>query len=274
MKKLFFKQNLVLLAACLMIATAMRPLAAFTQNDERVFYLIAYMKVKPEKFNEYVKMKTEVWKLVHKERIRQGKGTGWYMYSVHFPGGTKADYDFVTINQVKGWKSIETMWDGTYDIAKKVLTKEQLAVFEKTESYRDIAFEEIWVFNDGVFKSADGPPSKYQFVNFMKVPAGKWQDYMNMEKKLARPVHQEHIKAGGRAGWGLYIMWLPGGDNRPYQAGTIDFYDKWEDMGAENTGDIWKKVHPGKSNESIMNEIITSRNLVKKELRVLVDYVR
>jgi hypothetical protein len=82
------------------------------------------------------------------------------------------------------------------------------------------------------------------------------------------------MKAGGRAGWGLYVMWLPAGDNLPYQAATIDFYDNWGDMGPVNTTDLWKKIHPDKSLEYITRQIVDSRKLVKQEVRMLVDYVQ
>ncbi len=244
----------------------------YAQDNGPTYFQLAYMKVKPGKYSDYLKLETEIWKPIHQERIKQGKATGWYLYQVMYPSGTNAEYDYVIVNSGSDWNSIEHMWDGTMDIAKKVLTKDQLLQIDKTEQTRDLVKSELWSFNDGVFAPGDSA-SKYQVVNYMKIPEGRWEEYMDMEINLARPVHQEDVNTGGRAGWGIYSMILPYSDNRPYDAAAVDFYYSWDDYGRSNTGELWKKIHPHKSEEYISRQIDNSRSLVKQDILYLIDYV-
>ena len=248
------------------------PFKSGAQNEDKMYYQLAYMKVKPGMYTDYLKLEREIWKPIHQERVKQGKAAGWYMYEILYPSGSGAEYDYVIVNSVKGWKGIETMWDGYMDIAKKVLTKEQMVLMEKTESTRDIVKMELWTSEDGAFDELDST-AMYQVCNYMQIPSGKWEEYMSMEKNLVKPVQQAEIKAGGRAGWGLYGMIFPYSDNAPYQAATVDFYYAWKDIGASNGGDLWEKIHPDMSESYISRQINESRTLVRQEVRVLVDQV-
>ena len=173
MKKSAFHLIASLVSLCLFVAGLMTPYTASCQNDDRIYIQAGFMKVKPGMYDEYVKLEREIWKPIHQERVKQGKIITWQLCEVMYPAGTDREYDFVVVNLVRGWKNIETMWDGTDAIAKKVLTKEQLALMEKTDQARDIVRAEIWAQEDGIFRSPNGgPPYKYMTVGFRDVPNG------------------------------------------------------------------------------------------------------
>jgi hypothetical protein len=244
------------------------------QNDEPEFFILDYMKVKPGMGTKYIECE-KVWKTIHQERLKAGKITGWYFYEVRFPNGTNTEYDYVTINRVKGWKGVDNFysgWNEAYTAATKKMTKEQLAVADNTEQYRDLVRSELWVAMDEAFNQRT-KPANFQMVNYMDVPDGRWDEYMAMETKLVKPVHQVVIDNGKRAGWGLYSLVLPYGSEMPYQAATVDFYDKWENIGGGGMMDALKKVHPNMSEAYFSRQINETRTLVRGELRVLVDYV-
>ena len=202
-----------------------------------------------------------------------GRSVGWELYEILYPAGTSTPYDFVSICHAKAWSAFEPMRTAQSDIAKKVLNKEQLAMYDKADQLREVTAMEIWEVEDAFAKSAASPP-RYHVANFMKVTEGKWEEYLSMEKQLVRPIHEEHMKIGGRAGWGLYIKRQPGGAEVPYQAATFDFYDRWENMEDLNVSNLWVQIHPGKSPEYIDRQITTSRTLLRQEVRVLVDYLK
>lgn len=246
------------------------------QDSEPTYFLVDYMKVKPGMWDKYLECE-KAWKTIHQARLKAGKITGWVLYRVDYPGGTNAEYDFVTVNMVKGWNGIDnhnTDYMKIWDAAAKTMTKEQAEAANNATQYRDLIRTEVWVAEDEVFKAGESGPAKFHMVNYMKVPAGRWAEYANMEAKLVKPLHKLSIDKGQRAGWGLYSMVLPYGEQFPYGALTVDFFDKWEDVGGGGGfAEDLQKVHPGMSQAYFNRQITETRSLVRSELRVLVDYV-
>ncbi len=241
------------------------------QDSEPYYYIIDYMKVKPGMMDDYLEVE-KTWKVIHKERIRQGKITQWDLFRVRFPSGTNTEYDFLTINTVKGWKGVDDSYSGLEE-AFKGLNDAQQVIIDKTEATRDLVRTEVWRGVDGVFRDGENP-IKYHIINYMDVPTGRSEEYMAMERELVKPVHQAAVKAGDRAGWGLYQLEFPYGADFPYEAATVDFFDNWGDIQSGNFGKHFDKVHPDKSDAYIGRQISETRTLLRSELRVLVDYVR
>jgi hypothetical protein len=177
-------------------------------------------------------------------------------------------------HKVSGWNAIEGIGEDNDDIFKKVLTKEQLALMERSLDVEEMTKKEIWMVEDKITRAAYVPPSKYHTANFMNVADGKWDDYMEMEKTLVKPIHEEHARTGGRAGWTLLALREPDGSARAYQAATFDFFDRWTDIGATDLSDFYSQIHPGKSPEYITNKITGTRALIRQEIRKLVDFVQ
>jgi L-rhamnose mutarotase len=249
-----------------------------SQNSHSVhkeFFLVEYIKINPGKTSEYLKNETTVWKSLYQERMKQGRILSWALYQVAYPSGSQEPYDFVAVQTVKDWAAIEHVSAGTEEIAKKLFNKDQLAAYEKTDLIRSRVKQEIWCREDAVIKTnAKVPPSKYQLANFMQVANGKWEEYMSMEKTLVKPIHEEHTKIGGRAGWALFVLHQPSGAGIPYQAATIDYYDRWDHMGNPDESSFWEQIHPGKSPEYIERQITSTRVLLRQELRILVDFIQ
>lgn len=68
------------------------------------------------------------------------------------------------------------------------------------------------------------------------------------------------------------FMVMPRGNDFPYQASTIDFYNTWEDMG-KSEDDAWEAVYPDMSESYANKRIESARTLVKTEVRQLVFFV-
>lgn len=241
-------------------------------QGSETFVLVDYMKVKPGKRQEYVNAETKVWKLIHQERLKQGKITGWWFYEIRYPSGTATEYDFVIVTQVEGWPAVNGFYSGWTD-AFKGLTKEQTAVVDKTESLRDLVRHEAAHLEESVFRPdmSTNPPN-YLIVNYMDVPTGRWDEYFEMESRIMKPIFEETMKTSGRQGWALYYKWGPSGDSYPYNAVTVDFYNKWEDIGQDgNFSETLKKVHPHISESFLERKVFETRTLWKNEWWVRVD---
>lgn len=69
----------------LVVLVAMLPNTAL---HAQMIALIDYMKVPEGGDAEYLKVEQEIWKSMHQEWVNQGKMTGWYLWSIPYPGGT------------------------------------------------------------------------------------------------------------------------------------------------------------------------------------------
>jgi hypothetical protein len=250
------------------------PFHVNAQVDKRQYLIVEYVKVKPGMIGNFIRLQKDVWKKVEQEKLKQGKITGWELYEVLYPAGSSAEYNYVMYHRVSGWNAIESFSEGNDDLFKKLLSKEQQAMMERSSEVEDMVKKEIWFVEDKIARAAYIPPSKYHTANFMNVVDGKWDDYMEMEKTLVKPIHEEQARTGGRAGWTLLALREPDGSARPYQAATFDFFDRWADIGASDLADFYSQIHPGKSPEYITRQITGTRSLIRHEIRKLVDFVQ
>ena len=241
------------------------------QENEDTWYIVDYMKVKPGMNDKYLECE-KVWKTIHADRLKKGIITGWELFQVRFPSGTNTEYDYVTVTSVKGgWKGygkLDASWGAD---AYKMVPKDKMPLVDNTENYRDFVKTEVHASQDAVF-AKDNKPFKYVMVNYFDVPDGRWDEYAAMETKLVKPVHQMDIDAGKRVGWLMDSIVIPSA-NDTYDAVTVDFYEKWDDVGG-GSADAWKKAHPGMSEEYIGRQIEGTRKMVKREMWMLIDSVQ
>ena len=262
----------------LLVALLMSSYFLVAQTSQEALYLIVEtMKATAGKSAEYVKAEKDVWKIIHQERLKQGLIRGWYFYEVLSPSGSSVTYDYITVTVIQGWKKIENPWgDMLTGGAVKLLSKQQLEVYNETLKLRNLLNRSVFMRADFVSAALNSSPTKYQIVNYMKIKEGMWEEYYAMETQLVKPMHKEMMQAGGRAAWGLYRRVMPGGDSQSFDYITVDFFNKWEDIAAEGA-DFTKtleKIHPGMSTEYYIKRIEESRHLMNRELWMLQDYVR
>ncbi|HMQ49889.1 MAG TPA: hypothetical protein PKA00_20745 [Saprospiraceae bacterium] len=256
MSKLFFT---VTLAACCLIGSLLQAQGGYV--------IVDYMKIKPSMNDKYLECE-KVWKLIHQERKRLGKIEGWHLEQMLWPTGTNTEYDYLTATFVKSWDDIGHIWDN-WENDLKVLSADQRAIAGKAGEYRDLVKSEIWLEVDFLAK-ADFKETNYVVENFFNVPAGGWDNYMEMETRFVKPVHQKNIAKGNRSGWVLTRLMAPSGEELPYNCSTVDLYDKWEDMDNDD-GKAWEEVYPGMSDSHIGDRINSARKLVRTEIRQVID---
>lgn len=272
--KSFFGTRIFTVVLFVLALSVIIPVKVNAQADKRQYVVIEYIKVKPAMRANFVKLQKEVWKKVEQEKVKLGKISSWELYEVLYPAGSTAEYNYVMYHKVTGWNAIEGISESNDEIFRKLLSKEQLAMMESSYEIEELAKKEVWQVEDKITRADYVPPSKYHLANFMSIADGKWDDYMEMEKTLVKPIHEEQARIGGRAGWALLALREPDGSARAYQASTMDFFDRWADIGANDLSDFYSQIHPGKSPEYITRQITGTRSLIRQEIRKLVDYVQ
>lgn len=88
--------------------------------------------------------------------------------------------------------------------------------------------------------SQEGP--LFFVVNYMKSTEGKSEEYVDLERKVWKKVHEAKLKDGKSRGW-IFLEVLSRGENSPdYDYATIDLYDSPEQMESPYPNDYLSKV--------------------------------
>ncbi len=111
----------------------------------------------------------------------------------------------------------------------------------------------------------ENEPPLFALVECMKVMPQNEESYLEIEKKIWKPLHLERIKQGNIVGWFLYKVWFTG-SNDSYNYVTVTLF-----ANPANLEDSWKnvdmaKVLPGKDIDKMFRETLESRDMVSSSL--------
>jgi len=123
-----------------------------------------------------------------------------------------------------------------------------------------------------IMSNAQNQPTVFGIVDFMKVKPENETKYLDIEKNVWKPMHQERLNQGKITGWILYRILYTGTEDH-YNYATLTLFDN-----AANLEDPWAgidpaKVLPGKDIDKLMKETGESRDLVKSNLILRQDEV-
>ena len=247
------------------------------QEDVTTYFVVDYMKVKPENQAQYVQLE-KAWKKIHEARIKAGNLKGWYFDQVVSPAGTNQEYNFITVNSYAG----EKMLAGHYENAmvpsnwQELVSFQEAQLMQRTGELRDIVKTEVYAGVDGAWAD-DRSDARVMVFNFFKNREGVSNaDHAKMESELWKPVHEARIKDGKMKGWGLYNLVLPRAYTTmtPYHSATIDLYEDMEQLLAPPAlQDYFEKVHPDKDVDALLTKMWDSVDLLRAEVRMRRDHV-
>jgi hypothetical protein len=231
-----------------------------------------YIKVAPNMRDDYLKLE-KAFKKIHLAKQKAGKLDGWSFSQVVSPVGASCEYNFVTRNRFKDDAQLANLYEGTYmpDNWQSLLTAEELSLVNKVNEIRTIVKEEVYSSVDEV-TGPDMSKAKFVVVNFIGSPTGKSRaDHYKIEKDIWKPVHAARVKDGKMKGWLVMDLNTPFGSEMPYNSIAIDVYTDMKEYLAIWFDEYFKKVHPTKDVNDLMKQTRENTNLVKGELRVVID---
>lgn len=120
--------------------------------------------------------------------------------------------------------------------------------------------------------SAQDQPAVFAIVDCMKVKPGSEDKYVDLEKNVWKPLHQERIKQGKIIGWILFRV-LYTGTLDPYNYVTVTVFGNPANLENPWEGIDATKVLPGKDINKLMDETMKSRDLVKSSLLMREDFI-
>jgi hypothetical protein len=159
---------------------------------------VDYMKVAPGQDDGYLQVEQKMWKPIHEARVKAGKALGWYLYRVASPSGTLVDHNYVTVAVYSSFAATENPYPD--ELSAQLSAAEFM---KKTLAARDLVRSEVWGAIDGAPETAIAKPAPFLTVEYMKVPPGGDEAYVEVEK-LWKKMHEVRIREGTLADWSVY----------------------------------------------------------------------
>jgi hypothetical protein len=269
-KKHFFMKKSNAIAWVVVFAMMAIPFLVVAQEQNpTVFALVEFMKVKQGDGQKYTDLERNYWKKIHQERVKKGEIVRWSLYGVRF-AGSDDDYNFVTTTIVSDPNKLENPYEGID--ASKILAGEDVdKIMKETAESRQLVKSNLVRMVSSV-NSASGPaPFKYIQIDFMKVKPENNASYLDVENNVWKPVHQQFIKDGSRAGWALWQAVYPSGAGMEYQYVTSNYISDFSKLMSADYNEAFTAAHPGGNTDKLMEDTDKSRVLVKSELWQLLD---
>jgi len=240
-------------------------------QDTPVYALVEFMKTNPGQESTYVDLEMNVWKKLHQARVDRGNIVGWYLYRIHYTAANDP-YNYVTVTLFNDRSKLEDPWEGIE--AAAILTGMDIdKVSEETMQSRELVSSNLMNRLDIVYPEGGPGDFKYLELDYMKVKQGHDGEYLNTERNIWKPIHEQFIKDGSRVGWSLWGRIFPSGFGLDFQFVTVNYFSDYSQIGMANYNDAFVKADLGMSINEISETTNNSRLLVKSELWEVIDKV-
>lgn len=116
-------------------------------------------------------------------------------------------------------------------------------------------------------------PGPYYYATFFKVPQGKGDAYIKMEKETWKPIHEYRKKQGEIISWAIYAVDFSG-EGSPYNYVAVELFENLPKMDGGNYEQAMKTVHPKRTIEEITKTTLDARVAVRSEMGRMVGGVK
>jgi len=229
-------------------------LSVFSQENATI--VLSYMKVAPEQTEKYLEIERE-WKEIHKTRAEKGHITGWQLWQKMY-AGAEDEYQYIVINWYKNFQS-------TNETGFKEVLNEKYSM-EEMEYLSSVTLGSPVLVSTEVMPRAStteiNNPTRYLVVSPMKVNPGLENEYLEMEREIFNPIHEEAIRQGLMSTWSVWYKWpFEENDNRYV---VINGFEDYPQLSQLDYGKLFEKVHP----ELEMDEVWKKTSEIRKNTSV------
>ena len=245
------------------------------QDSTPVFLLLEFMQVDNEQEIAYAETEN-FWEKIHQQSVANGEKVGWDLWSLR-PGGEFQDFQYLTVNVYSD--PVKMMEGSTYESllnnAKKAYPDmsedqlmEKLGNSSKTRNLAVRIYLSLVETTEDEFDMSVGSISR---INMMKTKDGQDGDYVDAERELFLPRHQQMVDAGQRGSWGLASVMFPYGTEVYANYVTFDMYKDFAQMFGEFNYD---GAPLSDEQQKAMQEATTTRDLKFSYIGQLMKKVR
>ena len=99
-------------------------------------------------------------------------------------------------------------------------------------------------------------------------------EWVRLETTYWKAVMDAWLKAGGKGGWGVFTLAMPGGESTPYNVVTVDTFPDWNGLvRGVPAEDLWPKVHPGTTVTDVFQRLDKARSIHDVEIFKIAEVV-
>jgi len=232
------------------------------------------IKVAPGKAAEYEAYLRDVSVPLAQARADSGEFVWSVVARGVIPAGSSARCDYRVAFGYKGLPPEEISkeaLDAALKRAKLTLTADQLIA--KRSALTSLVAAEIWYRIDGI--GPDVEKGGYVRFNHYRVRSGQMDEWVRLETTYWKALMDAWLKGGGKGGWGVYGLAMPGGDSTPFNSLTVDTFPDWNGlMQGVPVTDLWPKVHPNRTSADTFDRLDEVRSIHDVEIFKVIEAVR
>lgn len=232
------------------------------------------IKVAPGKGVEYEAFLRDVVVPLAQARADAGE-FAWYVAARGvIPAGSEARCDYRVAYGYKGLPPEEISkdaLDAALKRARLTLTADQMIARRNTLT--SLVAAEVWYWIDGIGPNVE--KGGYVRFNHYKVRSGQMDEWVRLETTYWKPLMDAWLKGGGKGGWGVYGLAMPGGDSTRANAMTVDTFADWNGLlRGVPMNELWPKVHPSRTSADTFDRFDEVRSTQDVEYFKVVEVVR
>ncbi len=229
---------------------------------------------KPGKAEAYESMVKSHTRKVMEGAVVTQKYMAWYFYKVLMSDRIN-DYNYVSVTVTSNFNDLVDNPVSFRDMYTKSFTGSKDMTYDQyngkmSENRTEVSFQ-VFALRAGI--NPNVAVSKYVQVDFMKPMPGKTAEYIQTEKEIFYPIHQERIKLGALTDWGLYEKLLPFSANAENDFVTANFFNDLKSLIDPKYEEAFNYI-PNNTNFIIMSDRVDQiRKMVRSDIWKLVDHV-
>ena len=106
----------------------------------------------------------------------------------------------------------------------------------------------------------------YMVVEFMKVPEGKEDAWLKLEREAWKPMHALRVKEGLIQSWSVIAQTIPGDESNGPVLATVTSFRGWPDQTKTDWLGMLKKANPSGDANALMQQTGAARKIVRSEI--------
>ena len=106
----------------------------------------------------------------------------------------------------------------------------------------------------------------YMVVEFMKVPEGKEDAWLKLEREVWKPTHALRVKEGLIQSWSVIAQTMPGDESNGPVYATVTSFRGWPDQTKTDWTGMLQKANPRGDGSALMQQTGAARKIVRSEI--------
>ena len=237
--------------------------ALMAQSEEDAYLKIDYITVNPSDNGNFLHQAQSLWRNQMQNRVDKGELIRWQLYRVAYRGNKDYRYNYVSVQVAPSLNDLETR-DQPAIVRRRQILDAPVPL--------DITHSELWRTQSTAHREPGVEPSRYMNANFMRVAPHRTDDYLELEREIARPLHRLEMEDDRMDGWEFYRLIFPGGSIYEYNYMTADFYRRLEQIEFGITSEMIAREFP-EIEEGFDDYADAIRERVWSDLWELVEFV-